>query len=313
MNRSGPKPRAADPEFKAYLTHRLTWPMYGLKFSIFFHTTPLFEAQSPRRLAKVAMAAGTILTLLATALAGVTLRARNQQERMTEQIREAREALAAAQRAREKFSRDLHDGTIQSLYAIQLGLGHTAEKLEAEPAKARREFSAVRRELDTVIAEIRHFITADEGGSQTVDLNAVLHALVQRAQAGSTAQIVLRCEPGAVDRLGSAQAVQLANIAREALSNSLRHAKPKQVQLTLRVEGENVMLEISDDGTGFDPMAPNRPGVGLASMLSRTQEVGGLLEIQSSPGKGTRIEIRVPTRSPESNGTDADDSADDES
>ena len=70
LNISTDAPRAADPEFNAYLTHRQTWPMYGLKFSIFFYTTPLFEAQSPRRLAKIAIIAGTALTLLATALVG---------------------------------------------------------------------------------------------------------------------------------------------------------------------------------------------------------------------------------------------------
>ena len=62
LNASAVFPRAADPEFKAYLTHRQPWPMYNLPFSVFYYTTPLFEVQSPRRLAKIAMAAGTILT-----------------------------------------------------------------------------------------------------------------------------------------------------------------------------------------------------------------------------------------------------------
>ena len=287
-------PRAADPNFTAYLTHRQPWPMYGQMFSIFFYTTPLFEAQSPRRLAKIAIAAGTTLTLLATALVGVALRARNRQELMTEQIREARDALAAAQREREKFSRDLHDGTIQSLYAIQLGLGHTLEKLEAEPANARREFSAVRRELDTVIAEIRQFITAEAETEKPVDFSAVLHSLVQRVRNGTAAQIALHCDPGASGRLTSDRAVQLANITREALSNSLRHGKPQRVEIALRSARETVTLEISDDGTGFDPKAPGRSGVGLVSMTARTQEIGGTLDIQSTPGRGTRVVVRIP-------------------
>lgn len=287
-------PRAADPKFKAYLTRRQTWRMYGRDFSFFFYTTPLFEAQSPRRLAKVTMAAGAALTLLASALVGVALRARNRQELMLEQIREARDALAAAQQERNKISRDLHDGTIQSLYAIQLGLGHTVKKLEAEPYKAGRELSAVRAELDTVIAEIRQFITAEAGADKSVDFSAVLHALSQRARASTTAQIVLHCDPGASKRLAGDQAVQLANIAREALSNSLRHAKPQQVEIALRLDGETVVLEISDDGTGFDAKSPARPGVGLTSMLSRAREVGGTLEIRSSPGDGTCIVVRVP-------------------
>jgi signal transduction histidine kinase len=294
LNISGPAPKAADQAFKPYLTHRQTWPMYGQKFSLFFYTTPLFEAQSPRRLAKIAIAAGTVLTLLATALVGVAQRARNRQELLTEQIREARDALAAAQEERNQFNRDLHDGTIQSLYAIQLGLEQTVERFEADPAKAGRKLSAVRRELDTVIAEIRQFITADVGAENPVDFSTVLQALTSRARTGTSAQIVLSCEPGAADRLVAAQAVQLANIAREALSNSLRHARPQRVQISLRAERDSAILQISDDGVGFDPMAATRPGVGLASMSSRAQELGGMIDIQSAAGQGTCIVVRVP-------------------
>ncbi len=299
LNISTGPPKASDPKFKAYLTQRETWRMYGRRFSIFFYTTPLFEAQSPRRLAWITTVAGASLTLLATALVGVGLRAGHRQERMTEQIREARDALAAAQREREKFSRDLHDGTIQSLYAIQLGLGHTVQKVEAEPGKARRELAAVRGELDVVIAEIRQFIAAEAGAGKPVDFGAVLRALVQRAGAGATAHIEAHCEPGASDRLTGDQAVHLANIAREAMSNSLRHAKPKRVEIALRTDRESVRLEISDDGVGFDPKAPGRTGVGLVSIASRAKEVGGTLDIQSSPGNGTRIMVRVPASLPE--------------
>ncbi len=304
LDRDRPTPRADDPGFRTYLTHRQVWRMYSQDFSIFFHTTPLFEAQSPRRLAKVAMMAGTVLTLLASALVGVALRARNRQEVMTEQIREARDALAAAQQERNKISRDLHDGTIQSLYAIQLGLDHMVQEIEAEPGKARRELSAVRRELDAVIAEIRQFITAEAGADQNVAFSAVLQALVQRGRTGTTAQLVLNCDSGASERLTVDQAVHLANIAREALSNSLRHAKPQRVEIALRLKQEAVVLEISDDGAGFDPKVLGRSGVGLTSMTTRAQEMGGTLDIQSSPGKGTRVVVRVPALSPEPMGAE---------
>jgi signal transduction histidine kinase len=299
LNISEGIPRAADPKFKTYLTHRQLWPMYGMKFSIFYYTTPLFEAQSPRRLAKIALAAGTALTFLASALVAVASRARNRQEQMTEQIREARDALAAAQQARNKFSRDLHDGTIQSLYAIQLGLDHLVEKLDAEPAKARRELSAMRTELDAVIAEIRRFITTEAATGKSVEFAAVLQALVQRARTGTTAQITLHCDPAASRQLTGDQAVQLANIAREALSNSLRHAKPQRVEIALRVNCDALILEIADDGAGFDPTSTRKSGVGLASMTARTREMNGTLEIQSSPGKGTRLVVRVPATNPE--------------
>ncbi len=307
MNISEGVPRAADQTFTAYLTHRERWPMYGARFSIFFYTTPLFEAQSPRRLAKVAMAAGAGLTLLASALVGVLLRARNRQERLIDQIREARDALAAAQQERERFSRDLHDGTIQSLYALQLGLGRTIEKLEGEPARARRELSGVRSELDAVIAEIRQFISTEAGAGKPVAFSAVLRALVERARGSTTAQVDLHCDAEASNRLTGDQAVHLANIAREALSNSLRHAKPRRVEVALRSEPDHVTLEIVDDGAGFDPQTHDRAGVGLTSMMARTKEMNGTWDIRSAPGKGSRVTIRVPLRPPEPLGAEGPD------
>jgi signal transduction histidine kinase len=254
MNPDRPTPRADDPTFDTSLTHRQTWPMYGQRFCLFFYTKPLFEAQSPRRLAKIAGWAGLAVTLLATALVGVSVRARNRQDRLTGQIREARDALAVAQRERERISRDLHDGTIQSLYAIQLGLGHTAQRLRSDPAgHAGSDLSAVRRELNAVIAEIRQFITTETAGEarKAVDLCAVLQALAQRAGAGNSTRIALSCDATASSLLTADQAVQLANIAREALSNALRHGRPKQIDLILRLLDGSVELEIADDGTGF--------------------------------------------------------------
>ena len=293
LNETNHLPRALDPAFKPYLSVNLPWKLYNGHWSLFVYTLPAFEAGSPRYMARLTFVAGASMTLLATALVGFGLRARTRQERMTEQVREARDALAAAQQERQKLSHDLHDNTIQALYAIQLGLNHTAQEIEVEPAKSRRALCAVRGELDTVIAEIRRFITAEESSVNNVDFAGVLNALVDRSRTGTTAQIDVSCDPGAADRLSPAQAVQLANIAREALSNSLRHARPHRVQIALRAEPRFVFLEVSDDGIGFEPRSQTH-GIGLASMTKRTLEMGGTLDIQSSPGKGTRIIIRIP-------------------
>jgi len=284
-------PKAVDSNFRPYLTHRLTWPMYGDRFSLFLYTTPLFEAQSARRLATTVGWAGVAITLLASALVGVSVRARNRQDRLTVQIREARDALAAAQRERERISRDLHDGTIQSLYAIQLGLGHTAVRLRSEPDHAGSELSAVRKELNGVIAEVRRFIATETAGEalKSVDLGTVLEALVQRAQAGTSTRIALTCDREASARVTGDQAVQLANIARQALSNALRHGRPQAVDIVLRLEGEFVILEVRDDGVGFTPGTVEGSGLGLVSMKTRAAESEGTLVVHSSPGAGTRV------------------------
>ncbi|MBL9126437.1 MAG: sensor histidine kinase, partial [Verrucomicrobiales bacterium] len=300
-NASG-SPKAIDPTFRPYLKLRHTWPMYGDRFSLFLYTTPLFEAQSARRLARTAGWAGVAISLLATALVGVSVRARNRQDHLTGQIREARDALAAAQRERDRISRDLHDGTIQSLYAIQLGLGHTAVRLRSEPDHAGSELSAVRRELNAVIAEIRRFIATETAGEtpKPVDLGAVLQALVQRARGGTTSRIELSCDREASARVTGDQAVQLANIAREALSNALRHGRPREVDIVLRLEGEFVVLEIADDGVGFTPEASGGSGLGLVSMRTRAAEADGTLVLDSSPGRGTRVVVKMPVGADES-------------
>lgn len=269
-------------------------PWYGRRWLLEMTSTPQFEAESPRHRAWLVLAAGTGMTMLASALLGVALRAAYRQGRLTDQIREARDALASAQKVRERLSHDLHDNTIQALYAVQLDLGHTAQKLANDPTGARGELATVRAELDVVIAEMRRFITAEAQVTNEVDLPSVLRALVERARAGAAVEIELRCDAGASDRLTGAQAVQLANIAREALSNCLRHARAQRVEVALRSEPKTVSLEIADDGKGFDPHSDVRQGVGLTSMAARAQEIGGRLELQSAPGKGTRVLLRVP-------------------
>ena len=120
------------------------------------------------------------------------------------------------------------------------------------------------------------------------------------ARAGTTAEITLHCDPEASERLTGDQAVHLTHITRESLSNSLRHATPQRVDVVLGSEREAVVLKISDDGAGFDPKQPGRSGVGLTSMTARTADMGGTLEIQSVPGKGTCVVVRVPSSPPES-------------
>ncbi|MBE0542382.1 MAG: histidine kinase dimerization/phosphoacceptor domain-containing protein [Verrucomicrobia bacterium] len=203
LNPSGHPPRALDSAFKPYLTASVPWSLYNGRWSLFVYTLPAFEAGSPRYMARLTFVAGAAMTLLATAMVGLGLRAQNRQKLLTQQIREARDALASGQKEREKLSHDLHDNTIQSLYAVQLGLSRTAQKLSQATATVRSELAGVQTELDAVIAEMRRFITAEERAEQTVDLPAVLLALVQRARAGVATKVCLRCDEHASDRLTS--------------------------------------------------------------------------------------------------------------
>ena len=296
LNISGESPRAADPRFHTYLTERVTWSMFGRRFSIFFYTTPLFEAQSPRRLAKTATVSGAGISLLATALVGLSVRARGRQEKMAAEVIEARDALAAAGRERVRLGHDLHDGAIQSLYAIQLGLTRTAEGVAASLPASARVLGETRERVDEVIAELRQFILAREADavkSAQGGLERVLTAMIQRLQPTTGTELQFQAEPGASERLSLAQTVQLTQIARSALANSLRHAQAGRVKIALRHSPQAVLLEIADDGIGFDPALAVNEGIGLRTMQARATEAGGTLTVETRPGAGTRIVVQV--------------------
>jgi signal transduction histidine kinase len=92
----------------------------------------------------------------------------------------------------------------------------------------------------------------------------------------------------------------LYRIAQEALNNALKHASATTVKITLRLEGDWIELEISDDGIGFDTdRVWSAPGLGLTGMRERVNEMGGSLRIKAAPGEGSRVIVRVKRTIPE--------------
>jgi signal transduction histidine kinase len=150
-----------------------------------------------------------------------------------------------------------------------------------------------------VIAELRQFIAdlgAPEQPGAQPGLAAVLDAMVGRLRPVSAAAIELACDGPTARRFEPVRALHLASSAREALSNSLRHAHAKRITVRLAAEGEEAVLEVSDDGAGFHPAAPPGGGIGLVSLRRRAALLGGTFEIKSAAGRGTTIRLRVPLR-----------------
>jgi signal transduction histidine kinase len=107
------------------------------------------------------------------------------------------------------------------------------------------------------------------------------------------AQFALDIDTQAAEALNGRRAAHLVQIAREAMSNSLRHAHAKSTVVSLRKENGCVRLEIRDDGAGFEPGTLANRGHGLRNIAARANEIGARSEIISSPGKGTRILIEI--------------------
>jgi signal transduction histidine kinase len=197
---------------------------------------------------------------------------------------------------RERIARELHDGVIQSLFAVGMGLQGTA-LITGSPEQAARIEGAV-GELDKVIRDLRNYIFGLRPGILADrQLDQALRALGEEVQAGSRARVVVEVDAALAASL-SARSHEIVQLTREALSNVARHATAKNSVVRLVRDGQNAVLTIEDDGTGFDPRE-NSHGDGLRNMRERASRLGGTLHIASARGKGTSLRVTFP-ESPDS-------------
>jgi signal transduction histidine kinase len=197
---------------------------------------------------------------------------------------------------RDRIGRDLHDGIIQSLYAVGLSLEDVPELMADAPDEASERVDAAIESINLAIRDIRNFIYGLRpeavDGSQVV---AGIAALAEELRHGGFVDVEVDLDPMADPGLTPEAGAELLNLIREALSNAARHAQAGRIAIALDVDGDESVLTIADDGVGFDPERP--PGAGhhgLANMRARAPAIGGRLEIHSQPGAGTRIVLRLP-------------------
>ena len=200
---------------------------------------------------------------------------------------------------RERIGRDLHDGVIQSIYAVGLTLEDVPDLMVEDPAEASRRVERAIESLDQTIRDIRNFIFGLR--PQLIDgieLVEGLAALADEFRVNTMVDVELRAGPD-VDGmpLSPERTLEVLSVAREALSNIARHAKATRSEILVATaeEGHGLTLTIVDNGTGFDPDAPRGLGhLGLANMDARMTGIGGTLAIESSPDRGTRIIVGIP-------------------
>jgi signal transduction histidine kinase len=198
---------------------------------------------------------------------------------------------------RDRIGMDLHDGIIQSIYAAGLILESAKLRLPDEADESEGLLTRAIESLNDTIRDIRNFILDLRPRRFEGDLEEGLARLVREFQANTMVAVSLSVDLSDVDELKGSTARAFFLTIQEALANVARHAKANEVQLTLRRERANVMLSISDDGRGFDISRRNREvGHGLSNMRSRAASLNGTFEIDSMPGEGTRLELRLPIR-----------------
>ncbi|WP_217996810.1 sensor histidine kinase [Nocardioides jensenii] len=243
-----------------------------------------------------------LVTVLAYRALDVESRARQE---LVDQLVEAQADLAEEQHRtgalaeRTRLSREIHDSVGQGLSSINLLLQAAEQAWDAHPAAAREHVhtaaTTARDGLDEVRRVVRDLapdhLAADPGGTALAD---ALRRAANQAAAGTAVELRIDGSPVG---LPAEVAAALVRTARGALANVREHADAHRVALTLTYHHDEVVLDVRDDGRGFDPdtvRASGTRGRGLAGIRERAAGLDGRAEVESAPGEGTTVSARFP-------------------
>jgi signal transduction histidine kinase len=201
----------------------------------------------------------------------------------------------AVMEERDRIGRDLHDGIIQSIYGVSLSLEDVLELMDSDREEAHARVDRAIDALHGTIRDLRGFIFGlrPELVDET-DLVGLLVALTEQLRQNSLVEVNVQLPEKGVTASPHVRA-ELLQIAREALSNVARHSGASEVDVALAMDGTTLVLDVTDNGRGFDPadVAPDGH-FGLANMRDRAAALGGDLTISSAAGAGTHIIVRIP-------------------
>ena len=191
---------------------------------------------------------------------------------------------------------DLHDGIIQSIYAIGLMLEDTQHRLDEDLETARQGLVKAIQGLNEVIRDIRNYILdLRPQRFQGRDLKEGLNELARDLRANSFLEVNLHLDGADSITLSPEKTVEILHIVQEALSNIRKHAYATRVDVSLSSSDGWVTLEISDDGVGLtEEKISNSSGSGLRNMRERTQILGGRIQFVTPEEGGTRVVLSVP-------------------
>jgi signal transduction histidine kinase len=195
---------------------------------------------------------------------------------------------------RQRLARELHDSVTQSLYGISLYAQAAAGNIHAgEIHQAVQYLDDIQNTSQESLADMRLLIF--ELKPPILEKEGLLHALQQRLNSvEDRARIKSRLHTNLTSRLSPDIEQGLYQIAREGLNNVIKHAHAKNVSIQIEREIDSVTMEIIDDGIGFDPEKIRSEGcLGIDNMREHAQAQGWNLNVESSPGKGTRVRVEI--------------------
>jgi signal transduction histidine kinase len=214
-----------------------------------------------------------------------------QMGRVVERWHLARWIAEETEQEREALGRQIHDGVAQQLVGVKLLAQNLRKRMRGSVESFSDQWDLLMQSLVQAQAEARALARGLSAGailSSSDTLVGQLEEIQEIVETGHGVACDLEVQ-GTINLPNELSRAHLVRIAREAVMNALRHAQPSRIQIRVSGKGEQVVLEVRDDGSGLPPEAASSGGMGLIGMRYRAAAVGGQLELESVPGKGTVI------------------------
>lgn len=199
----------------------------------------------------------------------------------------------AREEERKRIARELHDELGQQLTALRMGASTLRLRFGPGNPELTEHVQKLLQLADQTMHVVRQAVSSLRPAALDAGIAAGLEWLVAEFTRGAKAEYRLSL-PDENLPLDEAHAIAVFRIAQEALTNIARHARARRVFVSLGIVRSECLLEVSDDGCGFDPVASRKRSFGLAGMKERVLMLGGKIAIDSAPGKGTKIEVKLP-------------------
>jgi len=216
-------------------------------------------------------------------------------------IEEKERMMEVHEEARKKLARDLHDGPTQSVAAMAMRINLTRRMFDKDEKSALDELVKIEDLAHRTTKEIRHMLfTLRPLILESQGLKAALQSMAEKMRETYTQNVLVDVDEKIIEDLEMGKQGVVFYIVEEAINNARKHAAASNIWVRLKqVEPGLALLEIQDDGIGFDVEAVNsaydkRGSLGMINLRERTELVNGLLNVKSKPGKGTLIQVYVP-------------------
>jgi signal transduction histidine kinase len=225
-----------------------------------------------------------------------------QNARLYQDLVEEKERMVEVQEeARKKLARDLHDGPTQSVAAMAMRVNLARRMMAKDVNEATNELVKIEELAHRTTKEIRHMLfTLRPLILESQGLNAALQAMAEKMRETFSQNVIINVDETVLNDMEMGKQGVIFYIIEEATNNARKHANAPHIWVRLRpFEKEIALLEIEDDGLGFDVAAVNksydkRGSLGMVNLRERTELVNGLLNMDSAPGKGTRVQVYIP-------------------